>query len=150
METLSIKQRIKFPHFGSANIDSLRRASTHTLKSLRARSDYLGDKDVNKRGSTLRVSDLLFFYLVQSDLRYSRAYCKCLGICKSSASSVPIDKNRKTLRDRRKHVDHGSRSKINFIAGRVDKTFDKPYLEGIQKALKPCLPMCFKLVSSRL
>ena len=42
VEPWSIKQRPKFPHFGSAYI-SLRRASMHTLKSLRARSDYLGD-----------------------------------------------------------------------------------------------------------
>ena len=42
VKLLSIKQRLKFPHFGSANKDSLRRASKHTFKSLRSNSDYLG------------------------------------------------------------------------------------------------------------
>jgi hypothetical protein len=69
---------------------------------------------VNKRGSTLRLSDLLFSGLVQSDLRYSRAYSWCFGLCKSSASSVCIERFRKMLPDRWKQVDHGSRSRMSF------------------------------------
>ena len=54
------------------------------------------------------------FALVQSDLRYSRAYCQCLGLCQSSASSVCIESFRKMLPDRWKQVDHGSRRRMSL------------------------------------
>ena len=116
-----IKQRTEFSHFGSANIDSLRRASTQTLKSLRARSNYLSDKDVNKRGSTLRFSDVLFFGLVQSDLRYSKAHCQCLGMCQSSASSVCIAKFQKNHLSRLRGADVGFPAKYDGFLGKLTK-----------------------------
>jgi len=103
-------------------------------------------QQVNQAWVTLWVSRVVFLGLVRSDLRYLKAYYQCLGIRKSSVSSVCIDFFRKMFPGRWKDVHHGFRSKIDYIVRRIDQ----PCLQGNQKTFKPCLPMCLKHVLSRL
>ena len=75
----------------SANIDSLKLGSMHTLISLRSRGVYVGHTTANQAWVTLKVSWVMFSDLVRSDLPYSKAYFQSLGICQSPASSVCIE-----------------------------------------------------------
>jgi len=62
----------------------------------------------------------MFFGLVQSDLRYSKNYYHCLGICKSSASSVRIEKV-KNLLNRLRGADVGFPAKYNGFLDELTK-----------------------------
>jgi len=123
---------------------------------LRARSDYLGDKDVNKRGSTLRLSDLLFFGVVQSDLRHSKAYCHCLGMCQSSTSPVCFEKFQKNLLSRLRGVDVGIPAKYYGLQDELIRALSQTVKIHLNSACRCNLSsfhqewIDLKLVESRL
>ena len=48
-------------------------------------------QQANQAWVTLRASRVVFSDLVRSDLRYSKAYHQCLGMCRSPVSSVCIE-----------------------------------------------------------
>jgi hypothetical protein len=68
----------------------------------------------NQAWVTLRAPRVMFFDLVRSDLRYSKAYHQCLGLCQSSASSMRIESFRKMPQGRWNHVENGFRSRMSF------------------------------------